>query len=156
MAIATNDLVEKFGTLTSVDDGSTSSVANDAFSVSADITAWTNTDDVPQAQFVLKCQWATVTSVANKPINIYARPINVQSTNDPVAPGTNSLNHFIGSFNIYAASATTDYYFVSTRCDLPNTKSGQEYEFYLENKTGQTVSSSWALWIMPITVGPKA
>jgi hypothetical protein len=156
MAIATNDLIDKFGTLTSVDDGSTSTVANDAFSVAADISAWTNGDDVPQAGFVLKAQWATVTNVANKLINVYARPINIQSTNDPVAPGTNRYATWIGSFTVYAASTATDYFFESSRCDLPNLKSGQEYEFYVENKTGQTISAGWALWIMPITQGPKA
>jgi hypothetical protein len=156
VAIGTNDLVEKFGTLTSVDDASTSSVANAAFSVAADISAWTNTDDVPQAMFVLKAQWATVTNVANKLVNIYARPINIQSTNDPVAPSANRLATCIGSFTVYAASGSTDYFFESTRCDLPNLKSGQEYEFYIENQTGQTIAAGWALWIMPVTQGPKA
>lgn len=156
MTIGTNDLVDKFGTLTSVDDGSTSSIASAAFSVAADIGAWTNTDDVPFAGFVLKCQWATVTGVANKLVNIYARPINIQSTNDPVAPGTSRFVTCIGSFVVYAASTATDYFFESSRCELPNLKSGQEYEFYIENQTGQTISSSWALWIAPITRGPKA
>lgn len=156
MTIGTNDLVDKFGSQASVDDGSTSSIANSAFSVAADITAWTNSDDVPCATFVLKCQWATVTSVANKAINIYARPINIQSTNDPVAPGTNRLAQCIGSFTVYAASTGTDYFFDSPICRLPNQKSGQEYEFYLENLTGQTISSSWAMWITPMTQGPKA
>jgi hypothetical protein len=156
MTISTNDLIEKFGTLTSIDDGSTSSIADAAFSATADISAWTNSDDVPQAGFVLKAQWATVTGVANKPVNIFARPINIQSTNDPVTTGTNRRATFIGSFNVYAASGATDYFFESSRCDLPNLKSGQEYEFYLENKTGQTISANWTLWIMPITAGPKA
>lgn len=156
MSIGTNDLIDKFGTLTSVDDGSTSSIATGAFSVAADISAWTNTDDVPFANFVLKCQWATVTGVANKVVNVYARPINIQSTNDPVAPGTNRAAQGIGAFSVYAAGTGTDYFFDSGICRLPNVKSGQEYEFYLENQTGQIISASWALWIMPITQGPKA
>lgn len=156
MAISTNDRVEKFGTLTQIDDGSTSAISSAAFSVQADISTWTNSDDVPECQFVLMAQWATVTAVANKPVNIYARPLNIQSTNDPVSPGTSRYSHLIGSFVIYAAAITTDYYFESTRCRLPNLKSGQEYEFYLENLTGQTISANWDLWIMPISDGPKA
>lgn len=155
MTIGTNDLVEKFGTLTSVDDGSTSSIANAAFSVAADISAWTNSDDVRECAFVLKAQWATITSVANRLVNIYARPINIQGTNDPVAPGTNRFSNCIGSFIVYAASTGTDYFFESSRCLLPNMKSGQEYEFYIENQTAQTISANWALWIMPLTSGPK-
>lgn len=155
MTIATNDLVDKFGTLASVDDGSTSSISNGTFSVAADIGAWTNTDDVRECSFVFKCQFSTVTGVVNKLINIYARPINIQSTNDPVTPGTSRYAGCIGAFIVYAASTGTDYFFESNRCSLPNMKSGQEYEFYFENQTGQTVSSGWAAWIMPITPGPK-
>jgi hypothetical protein len=156
MAISTNDQVDKFGSLTSVDDTSTSSIASAAFSVSADITAWTNTDDVQYAYFVLMCQWGTVTNVANKAVNIYARPINIQSTNDPVVPSASNLWQCIGGFNVYAAAISTDYYFFSSRCRLPNLKSGQEFEFYLENLSGQTISANWDLWIMPETSGPKA
>lgn len=155
MAIATNDLIAKFGSLTSIDDGSTSSVASAAFSVAADITAWTNTDDVPFAKFLLNCQWATVTSVANKVVAIHARPINVDGTSDPVAPSA-SRSRAIGYFNCYAAAINTDYLFESDLCELPNLKSGQEYEFYLENLTGQTISAGWTLKIMPETRGPKA
>ena len=155
MAIATNDLIAKFGTLTSIDDGSTSSIASAAFSVAADVTAWTNSDDVPYARFILMCQWATVTSVANKPVIIHARPINIDSTADPVAPSASRLMQ-IGAFNVYAASAITDYYFDSSLCELPLLKTGQEIEFYIENLTGQTISAGWTLKIMPLSYGPKA
>lgn len=155
MAIATNDLIAKFGSLTSIDDGSTSSIASAAFSVAADISAWTNSDDVPYARFILKCQFATVTSVANKAVVLHARPINIDSTNDPVAPSASRLMQ-VGAFNIYAAAITTDYYFESSLVELPLLKSGQEIEFYLENLTGQTISAGWTLKIMPLSYGPKA
>ncbi len=154
MAIATNDLIAKFGSLTSIDDGSTSSIASAAFSVAADISAWTNSDDVPYARFILMCQWATVTNVANRAIIIHARPINIDSTNDAVAPSASRLMP-IGQFNVYAAATGTDYYFESSLCELPLLKSAQEIEFYLENLTGQTISANWTLKIMPITFGPK-
>lgn len=156
MAIATNDLIAKFdGTLDSIDDGSTSSISSAGFSVAADINAWTNSDDVPYARFILKCQWGTVTSVANKIVALHARPINIDGTDDPVAPSANRLMQ-IGSFNVYAAAGSTDYTFESTLCELPALKSGQEYEFYLENLTGQTISAGWTLKLMAITFGPKA
>lgn len=155
MPISTNDLIKKFGTVDSIDDGSTSAISNNAFSVAADITAWTNDEDAPYAMFILKCQWGTVTSVANRSVIIHARPINIDSTNDPVAPSANRLMP-IGFFNVYAAAITTDYYFESSICELPNMKSSQEYEFYLENQSAQTISSGWTLKIVPIAFGPKA
>ncbi|MCC7082181.1 MAG: hypothetical protein IT530_16030 [Burkholderiales bacterium] len=154
MTIATNDRIEKFGAQASVDDGSTSAIASGAFSVAADIAAWTNTDDAPMAALVLRCQWATVTGVANRAVNVYVRLLNIQGTNDPVSPGVNRFGTYLGSFTIYAASANTDYYF-DARVELPNMQSGQEYEFYLENQSGQTISAGWALWVTPVTDGPK-
>lgn len=156
MAIATNDLIAKFdGTLDNIDDGSTSSISNAAFSVSGDINAWTNSDDVPYARLILTCQWATVTGVANKQIIIHARPINIDGTSDPVAPSASRLMP-VGYFNVYAASTGTNYLFESTLIELPLLKSGQEIEFYLENLTGQTISSGWTLKLMAMSLGPKA
>lgn len=155
MTIGTNDLIDKFGTQDTITTGTPGSIANAAFSVSGDVAAWTNDDDAPFGFFVLKCQWATVTGVANKPVHLYARPINIDSTNDPVAPSANRRSQAIGTFIVYAASVTTDYYFECV-APLPNSKTSQEYEFYLENQTGQTISSAWALKVTPMAPGPKA
>lgn len=154
MAIDADALIDVFGTMDSVDDGSTSSVANAAFSVAADITTWTNDDDAPLANFILKCQWATVTGVTNKTINLYARPMNVDSTDDTVSPGTSLRAILIGAFKVYAASASTNYTFVIADAVLPNIKASQEYEFYLENLSGQTISSGWTLKVMPKSKEP--
>jgi hypothetical protein len=157
MSIGTNDLVDKFGTQDQVDDGSTSAIASAAMSVAADAATWTNDDDAPEAVFALKCQWATVTNVANKVVNLYAKPLNIQSTNDPVDPSTSRKATLIGKFTVYAASTGTDYWFNSDDvCPLPNFHTSQEYEFYIENLTGQQISAGWALYITPKTVGPKA
>lgn len=156
MAIGTGAGIDVFGTRDSVDDGSTSSIASGAFSVAGDISAWTNDDDAPEAVFTLKCQWATVTNVANKVINIYARPLNVNSTEDPPTPGASSKWERIGHFVVYAAATGTDYVFQSNRCRLPNYKASSEFEFYFENLTGQTISSGWAAWVTPVSQAPHA
>jgi hypothetical protein len=157
MAISTNDLIDKFGTQDTVTTGTPGSIASAAFSVSGDVATWTNDDDAPSAVFALKCQWATVTGVANKIINLYALPLNIQSTNDPVSPGTNRQAQLIGRFIVYAASTGTDYWFESDGiCDLPNHQTSQDYTFFLENLTGQTISSGWALYVTPKSVGPHA
>lgn len=155
MAIGTNDAIEKFGTQDAVDDGSTSSIADGAFSVAADITAWTNDDDAPSGRFVLRCQWGTVTSIAGKAVNLYGRPMNVEGTNDPPAPSANYLREALGSFTAPAASASTDVW-LTLDVDLPNFYSSQVWEFYLENLTGQTIAAGWAMWVTPATIGPHA
>lgn len=155
MAIGTNDLIDKFGTQDAITTGTPGSIANAAFSVAGDVAAWTNDDDAQFAAFVLKCQWATVTSVANKQINLYARLMNIDGTNDAVAPSANRKATCIGVFTVYAAATATDYYFDCIAA-LPNHYTSQVYEFYIENLTGQTISSGWTLKAMPITPGPKA
>lgn len=53
MAISTDAAVEFFGTQDTV-TSSSSSVADNAFSVAGDITTWTNDDDAPMASIVLE------------------------------------------------------------------------------------------------------
>lgn len=154
MAIGTNDLIEKFGTADTITTGTPSAISSATFSVAADVAVWTNDENAPLANFRLTCQWATVTSVANKRIVIYARLMNIDGTTDAIAPSTNRKWAPIGSFNVYAASTATNYLFDSGLCELPGMQDSQEYEFYLENLTGQTISSGWSLVIRPMTHGP--
>lgn len=156
MAIGAGDLIEKFGTQDSVDDGTTSSIANAAFSVAADVTTWTNDDDAPWAVFALMCQWATLPT-DNSVINIHARKLNIQSTNDDPVPATTNTWMWIGSFTVDGAVAiNTDTYLTTERIKLPNHKTSQEYDFYLENQSGQTISANWDMWVTPVSEGPHA
>lgn len=153
MTIGTNDLIDKFGTQDTVTTGTPGSIATGAFSASGDVALWTNDDDAPLAVFALTCQWATVTSVANKRVALYARVMNVDGTSDPVAPSVNRKAQPLGAFLVYAASTATNYLFDSGTVRLPNAGGDQQYEFYLENQTGQTISSGWALKVTPVTQG---
>lgn len=156
MAISTDALIDFFGTQDSIDDGSTSAISNDAFSVAADVTTWTNDDDAPYGIFVLMCQWGTAPTDGSV-INIYARKMNIQSTNDSPEPSTNNYDQYIGSFVVDGDVATsTNAYHVTDWLALPNHKTSQEYDFYLENKTGQSISANWDMWITPCTKGPHA
>jgi hypothetical protein len=154
MAIGTNDLIDVFGTQDTITTGTPAQIANAAFSVAGDVGTWTNDDDAPLAAFQLKCQWATATGVANKRVNLYARLLNIDSTNDAVAPSTSRKWQPIGAFTVYALATGTDYYFDSGIVRLPNAKTSQEYEFYLENLTGQTISNNWELKVTPMSQGP--
>lgn len=156
MAISTNDLIDKFGTQDTVTTGTPGSIANNAFSVAGDVALWTNDDDAPLAVFVLTCQWATVTNVSKKRVALYARVMNIDGTSDPVAPSSNRKAQPIGAFLVYAASTATNYLFDSGIVRLPNANVDQQYEFYIENQTSQTISAGWSLKVTPMTQGMAA
>lgn len=156
MAISTNDLVDKFGTQDTVTTGTPGSISTGSFSAAGDVALWTNDENAPLAVFALTCQWATVTGVANKRIALYARVMNIDGASDPVAPSANRKWAPIGAFLVYAASTATNYLFESGMVRLPNAGVDQQYEFYLENQTGQTISSGWSLKITPLTQGMAA
>ena len=151
MAISTDSAIEVFGTPDTV-TGTTSTVADGAFSVVGDISQWTNDDDAPQAVMVAMFDWATAPDT-NTSVNLYARLIDIDGTNDQDTPDANFLHTFLGSFPIN--DVTTNQY-ISIPITLPNTKTSQVYEFYIENNTGQTIQANWTLKITPKTIAPHA
>ena len=167
MALATNDTIAKFGTLAMVTVSRTatdpSPVTTTSFSVAADISAWTNTDDAPHARFILLLEWLTTAPTDNVgSIDIYARPLNIQSTNEPNTPTALNRAQYIGSFIIdWTVAATTQHFLISPICDLPNFYTSQVYEFYIHNNgmgqsiTGDSATVGWQMWIQPLAFGPK-
>ena len=153
MAIGTNSTIVFWGTQDQIDDGTTATVATTAFSESS--SAWTNDDDSPYAQFVLECQFDTSMPTVGS-IDLYCRPLNVQSTNDPGAPDASNMVFYVGSFPIdFGVAADTNFFTVIPKAELPGFATSQEYEFYFHNNaTGQTVGADWNLWITPFTYGP--
>ena len=149
MAIGTDAAIQFFGTQDTV-TSSSSLVANDAFSVSGDVTTWTNDDDAPQAAVVFEGTYS-VAPDASSLVLLYARLLNVQGTNDPDAPDANFLHTFLGAFPL---NDVTTAQYSSIVVDLPNTKTSQEYEFYILNQGGQSLSAGWDLYVTPVTVGP--
>lgn len=159
MAIASNSLIDFFGTQDLITHATTAGAITDgSFSVvqAADVLPWTNDDDAPTCVMVLKCQFATLPTDGNK-INIYARKLNVQSTNDSPVPDAVNLDQFIGSFTVDGTIAVTnDSWLVTNWLTLPNHITSQIYEMYIENKTGQTITSGWTMYVTPVTKGPHA
>ena len=156
MAISTNDVVLKFGTLDAVDDGTTSAVNDAAMSAAADITAWTNDDDAPGAALILRWQYPSGTIDGN--IEIYARPINIDGTDDQPQPDSTYKHAYVGQFTIDTAQAATTDTVYQIYVDLSHltVKTSQEFEFYLYNDSGVQMSANWDLDIVPISVGPHA
>ena len=154
MAISTDAEIDFFGTQDEVTVASPSAVTDGSFSVAGDVNDWTNDDDARYAAFVLQCQWATAPTDGTV-INLYARKMNVQSTNDSPAPSANNLDQFVASFMVDGDVGTaTDAFHSSTQVKLPNHYTSQVYEFYIENRSGQTISSGWSLFVTPIAPGP--
>lgn len=151
MAIEQNDLIDKFGTQDVV-SGTTSAIANNGFSVAGDVSAWTNDDDAPAAVAVLSCTFGTAPTLGSN-VNLYARPLNVVSTTDQVSPSASFLHTFLGAFPV---DDVTTAQLITLEIPLPNAITSQQYEFYLENRAGQTISAGWSLYITPKTLGLHA
>ena len=151
MTIGTDAAIEFFGTQDTLGTSS-AAVANDAFSIAGDLSTWVNDDDAPQAGVVLLANFSVAPN-ANSSINLYLRPLNIQSTNDQDVPNVNFQHVFVGSFPLN--DATTAQY-ITVDISLPNSKSSQNYEFYVENKSGQSLPAGWDIFVTPKAIGPKA
>lgn len=151
MAIAADSFIEFFGTQDTL--GTTAgTVADDAFSIASDLSTWTNDDDAPFASIVLEWDYATGPD-ASSLVNLYCRLLNIDGTNDETIPTATFALHYLASFMV---DAGTVFQWATKDVVLPNAKTSQEYEFYIENKTGQTIQGSWDLHVTPKTLGPHA
>jgi len=157
MAIAEDALIDFFGTQELITHATTAgAIANDAFSVvqAADVLSWTNADDAPACTMVLKCQWGTAPTDGSV-INIFARKLAIDGSNDSPKPTAINRDQLIGRFVVDGDVATaTDAYLVTDWMELPNHQTSQIYDTYLENKTGQQISSGWTLKVRGSTKGP--
>ena len=151
MTISTDAAIHVFGTQNTLGTSS-SAVADDAFSVAGDLSTWTNDDDAPQASVILLANFS-VAPTANTSINLYLRPLNMQSTNDGDVPDANFQHMYVGSFPL---NDVTTAQYILIDISLPNTKTSQEYEFYVENKSGQSLPAAWDIYVTPKTIAPHA
>ena len=156
-AISTDAIINFFGTMDEVTVASPGSVANGAFSAAGDVSDWTNDDDAPMAMFVLVLQDLSGAATAGDTIELYAKPLNIDGTNDHQGPNANVKTIFLGVFVIDAVDpAATDDVYLLGPVALPNMKTSQEYEFYIYNNltTVSIDAADWELWVIPTTVGP--
>lgn len=151
MAITTNAAVNVFGTQDTLGTSS-SAVANDAFSVAADLSTWTNDDDAPLASVTLLANFS-VAPDASSAINLYLRLLDVQSTNDQDVPDANFQHVYVGSFPL---NDVTTAQYIPIDIALPNAQTSQQYEFYVENKSGQSLPAGWDIYVTPKTLAPHA
>lgn len=151
MAIGTDSAIHFFGTQDTLGTSS-AAVADDAFSIASDLSTWVNDDDAPTASVTLLANFA-VAPTANTTINLYLRLLNVQSTNDATVPDANFQHFFVGSFPL---NDSTVAQYITIDIPLPNGLTSQNYEFYVENKSGQSLPLGWDIFVTPKTIGPHA
>jgi hypothetical protein len=155
MAIGTDAAIEFFGTPDTLGGTATAAVANDAFSTinaTTGLNTWTNDDDAVMAKMVLEANFS-VAPDANSVVNLFARPLNVQSTNDPIVPDATNQHVYMGSFPL--KDGTSAQFIPLLISLLPtNFQTSQIYEFYLENKSGQSMPAGWDLHALPTALGP--
>lgn len=151
MAISTGTAVEFFGTQDTL--GTTSAaVSNNAFSIAGDLSTWTNDDDAISASVTILANFS-VAPTASTSINLYLRLLAVQSTNDGTVPDANFQHTYVGSFPL---NDSTVAQYITIDIGLPNTKANQTYEFYVENKSGQSLPAGWDIYVTPKAIGPAA
>lgn len=148
MAIGTDAAIHFFG----AQDTVTSTGASTADAAFTSAGTWTNVDDAPMAAAVAMFDWS-VAPDANSVVNLYARMDNIDGANDQDAPDANYQHTYLGSFPVN--DVITNQY-IAIDIALPNTATSQVYNFYIENKTGQTIQVNWSLKITPKTIGPHA
>lgn len=149
MTIGTDDTIVKFGTQDDL-DSSSAAVTDGSFSVAGDLATWTNDDDAPLASVVGLFTFGTAPD-AGSVINLFCRPMNiVDTTKDQNAPTADQPITFLGAFIL--DNVTTEQV-IAIEVFLPLVVSSQQFEFYIENQAGQTLSSGWSLQITPKTYG---
>ena len=114
----------------------------------ANDASYTTTDhnDYPDGVFVLGVTFGTAPA-ANSIVHLFARPLNIDGTNDATIPSATYRSLYIGSF-LVAATTGAQYAYLIGR-NLP-----KEADYYIYNEAGQTISTGWTLKVTPLTIVP--
>ena len=127
------------------------SIANNTLAQADDATYSVSADGAyyPDAKFVIAATFATAPTEGTT-LALYARPLDIDGTNDAEVPETTRPTVFIGTFTVN--NVTTAQYAELIAQDVP-----WNAAYYLHNNgTGQTVSAGWTLKVTPRTVAPAA
>lgn len=121
------------------------SQANDAYYDIVD-----DGNSYPDAYFVLAVTYSVAPTVGSV-VGIYARPLDVDGTNDAQAPAANRQVMYIGQM-VLENVTTTQYSHPILGRDLP-----KRADYYIHNNaTGQTISAGWTLKVTPRSYKPAA
>ena len=127
------------------------SIANNTLAQADDASYSVASDGAyyPDAKFVIAATFGTAPAEGTT-LALYARPLDIDGTNDAEVPEMARPTVFIGTFVVN--NVTTAQYIELLAQDVP-----WNAAYYLHNNgTGQTVSAGWALKVTPFTVAPAA
>lgn len=141
-----NEMKKVYGTQKTVST-TIAAIANNALSAACGTYTSTDTLDYPDADFVLVVAFGTAPTEGTT-IDLLVRPMDVQSTNDTIAPQATYQPHRIGTFVV--DNVTSAQYVFCSAFDLP--KAGELYLY--NNGSGQTTSANASLYMTPRTVAP--
>lgn len=147
MAFPINATVHTFDATTPlalVSVASPAAVAVDAVSPISDSETWVNSNNAIEAAFVLTGTFAAAPAAAGT-VDLYAKLLDLEGTNDSPDPATDYPHTLLGSFPITTLATQT----VSLIAPLDNTKLLQNYQFALGNSTNQILNAGWALRVAP-------
>jgi len=125
------------------------SIANNAIAqaddATYDITA--DGDDYEDAKFVASFTFGTAPTEGTV-LALYARPLDIDGTNDAEVPEAARPTVYIGNFVVN--NVTSTQYAELVGYDVPD-----KADYYLHNNgTGQTVSAGWTLKVTPRSRAP--
>ena len=144
------ETILKFGTPKTL-EASGASIANNTLAQADDASYSVASDGAyyPDAKFVLAATFGTAPTEGTT-LALYARPLDIDGTNDAEVPEMARPTVFIGTFVVN--NVTTAQYIELLAQDVPWSAS-----YYIHNNgTGQTVSAGWTLKVTPYTVKPAA
>ena len=126
-------------------------IANNAV-VQADDASYATVADgggFPDAEFVVTLAFGTAPTEGTV-VGLYARPLDLDGTNDAEVPEAARPTHFIGVFVDNNVTTAQTAYLLAR--DVPALAS-----YYLHNNaTGQTISAGWTLKATPRSYGQSA
>lgn len=151
MTITTGAMINEFSAQVDL-ASSSAAVANGAFSVAGDLNVLTLTDDVRELELVLQGDFAAAVD-ANSSVNVYFRSLNIEGTNDQEIPDANFQQDYVGSFALNDVATAQYKRLIVTP---PTGKSGDEFELYIENVSGQSLDAAWTIFYKEKTINTKA
>ena len=92
---------------------------------------------------------------AGSHVQLLARPLGIDGTNDTPAPDASYVQKLVGIFPTpYTSASTTTIY--SIKCYGVPSDAEHSVEYYLYNKSNGSLAGNWALRVTPRTIVPGA
>ena len=146
-----DELVRTYGTEITL-EASGASLTDGSYGAAGDNNI-TSSDDggFPYLLFYGSVAYATAPD-ANSVIKIYARNLNLISTNDAEVPSDDIQQQLLGYLVLNDVTTTQYVTPPQTKIERPHF----DCTIYLKNEGGQTLSAAWALYCKPWTEEPQA